>query len=153
MSVITVIKSLVERATRLEAGAEALRGEALALRGEASGLYALLVGEDAAVPVAAPSPSSPEEVGAQAAPPKSNGQVPKSNGQVPAMPTRDEIRAKATKYGVDVDDLLPLGKKPTQAAKEEALRRIVKAKKTAEEAAASAPPVSADGEDGSVQAQ
>jgi len=108
MSVLSLIKSLNERATRLE-------DEAKALKADADQLQSLFLGE--------PDPEkAPEAAPATPAP------VAKAPA-VPQMPNRDEIRAKAFEFGVNVDDLLPVGKKPTLQQKQDAMQRIYKAKK------------------------
>jgi hypothetical protein len=48
------------------------------------------------------------------------------------MPSRDELRAKAAEFGVDVDDILPLKLRPTLQQKREALERIHKAKRASQ---------------------
>ncbi len=106
MNVLALIKSLNERALRLE-------DEAKAIRTEAGQLQALFLGE----PVAEDGPAAP------ATPAKA------PVATAPQMPNRDEIRAKAAEYSVDVDDLLPLGKKPTLQQKQDAMQRIVVAKR------------------------
>ena len=110
MSVLSLIKSLNERATRLE-------DEAKALKADAAQLQALFLGEPEEAPEAAP-----------VTPPPAKAPV----ATVPQMPNRDEIRAKAAEFGVDVDDLLPLGKKPTLQQKQDAMQRIYKAKRAKE---------------------
>lgn len=107
MNVLSLIKSLNERALRLE-------DEAKAIRTEAGQLQALFLGEPKDAPVAdTPAPAVKAPAAAQ-------------------MPNRDEIRAKAAEFGVDVDDLLPLGKKPTLQQKQDAMQRIYKVKKDAQ---------------------
>jgi hypothetical protein len=105
MSIIDLIKSMHERATRLEA-------EAAALRTEAGQLRALFLGETDPVTEepAAPVPEAPKK----------------------KMPTADEIRAMAAKYNVDVSDLCPTGKRPTDQQKEAAAKRIFFAKQAME---------------------
>lgn len=120
MNVLALIKSLNERALRLE-------DEAKAIRTEAGQLQALFLGEPE------DAPADAQAVPAQAV------KAPASN--VPQMPNRDEIRAKAAEYGVDVDDLLPLGKKPTLQQKQDAMQRIVAAKRTHDAAKAAPAPV------------
>ena len=124
MNVLSLIKSLNERATRLEA-------EAKAIRTEARQLQALVLGE----PEEPEEPASPEEEAMAAAPvaPRALPARVKSPGdpQATAMPNRDEIRAKAAEFSVNVDDLLPLGKKPTLQQKQDAMKRIFEAKQAA----------------------
>lgn len=113
MNVTSLLKSLATRATQLEEEARLLRADALQIQ-------TLLFGDGDA---AEPAPTPEDTVTPKQAAPK--------------MPNREEIRAKAAQYGVDVDDLLPLGKKPTLQAKQDAMKRILKAKKDAEGSAAS----------------
>lgn len=110
MNVLALIKSLKERALRLE-------DEASAIRAEAGQLQAMFLGEPTDAPETVPDSVVPQGKTAPA---------------VPQMPNRDVIRAKAAEFGVDVEDLLPLGKRPTLQQKQDAMKRIVEAKRAAQ---------------------
>lgn len=121
MSVIALIQSINARAERLEE-------EARGLRSEASELSALFLGTPVAQPTGTGAPAL-----ALAPTPKAPP-APKE-----PEPTVAEIRAKAAKYGVNVDDVLPPGKKPTLQQKQDAAKRILAAKLAQEAAATPAP--------------
>ena len=134
MSVISLIQSLTARAARLETDAQELRAEARKL----SALF-LGTSEDGAG-------ADPE----QATPPASSSAAPKmpvmpNTPPAQKQPTTDEIRAKAKEFGVDITDVMPLGKKPTLQQKQDATKKIVMAKRKREEEAAAltAAPVAA----------
>lgn len=125
MNVLALLKSLATRAARMEEEAKDLRADALQIQTLLFGGGDQDVTEDEA-----PIPEAPPKAllsRAQVAAPAAAPAAP----AVPQMPNRDEIRAKAAEFGVDVDDLLPLGKKPTLQAKQDALKRILAAKKDA----------------------
>lgn len=132
MNVLSLLNSLETRAAHLEEEAKALRADAIQVKSILFGTTG--PADDLAVSVS-PSPS--------------NG-ADKSTPAKPKLPSVNEIRAKAAEYGVDVEDLLPAGKKPTDAQKTEAIRRVYNAKKAAKAASAtnpaSSPPPNGSGE-------
>lgn len=123
MNVLTMIQSLNDRALRLGKEAEAICTETAQLQAVFHGDPAR---DAASAPVSAKAPVAP--VSAKAPAPAKAPALAKAPAASPAqMPNRDTIRAQAAEHGVDVDDLLPTGKKPTLLQKQEALQRIEKA--------------------------
>lgn len=119
MSVLTILKSMDERASRLEK-------EAADLREDAGQIRAILFGgatDDDPQPVKADPVASPPPPVASVTPPAPSA---------PKPPSVADIRAKAAEYNVNVDDLLPPGVMPSFAQKQQAAERIVKAKTAAE---------------------
>ena len=130
MSVIATIQSLNDQAAQLESQAANLAETARSLRANATKLAAVFLGDSAAITESTQNVS--------AAPVAPAPKAPKD-----PEPTVAEIRAKAAKYGVNVDDVLPPGKKPTLQQKQDAAKKILAAKQKAEaEAAAAAAPTS-----------
>lgn len=129
MSVVTLIQSLHERACRLES-------EACSLRAEASQLQTLFLGP--ALVLGAPSPVTTPAfaVAAPATQEATPTSQPEPQPEVvrEGMPTVQEIRAKAAQYGVNVDDVMPPGKKPTHDQKQAACKKIVEARNAQEKA-------------------
>lgn len=148
MSVISLIQSLTARAARLETDAQELRAEARKLS-------ALFLGTPEDDGSADPEPASTPAPSAAAV---SRMPVMPST-PAPKQPTTDEIRAKAKEFGVDITDVMPLGKKPTLQQKQDAAKKIVMAKRKREEEAAAAlaaatppTPPAGDSEDDSADA-
>lgn len=127
MNVLSLLTSLETRAANLEEEAKALRADAVQVK-------SILFGTTAA---------SGDDIVPASSSPSSNGAA-KSAPARKKLPSVTEIRAKAAEFGVNVDDLLIPGKKPTDAQKEDAIRRVYTAKKAAKAATpadpASSPP-------------
>ena len=124
MSVIVTIQTLNDQAAQLEGQAHQLAETARGLRANAAKLAVVFLGDSAATEVPQNAPSAPV--------------APAPKAPKTPEPTVAEIRAKAAKYGVNVDDVLPPGKKPTLQQKQEAAKKILAAKAAAEAAKAAA---------------
>ena len=128
MNVLTLIQSLATRADELETAAKALRADAHQIQ-------SLLFGGAASVSSVQDAVEATEAVTRV-----KTARTPKpaapAKGDKKKMPSRAVILEKAAEYGVDVSDILPGGKKPSDAEKQDALRRIYAVKKAQEDAAA-----------------
>src|SRR3989344_302396 len=107
MNVITLVKSLLACATRLEEEAREMKSDAVKLS-------ALFLGEAEGDTEAPEDPDN--SLGTQGG----NDVHPETPAKT--MPNQKDIRAKAKDFGVNVDDLLPRGKKPTLQQKQAAMK-------------------------------
>jgi hypothetical protein len=122
MNLLSLLKSLNTQA-------EALEAQARAIRQDIGRVKQVLFGGDI------PEMNSRSETNAQAVEEPPTVKPVVQSAMVPAMPSLDEIRAKAAQYGVCVDDIFVGGTKPSNQQKNQAMARIIQAKRALEGAA------------------